>query len=259
MHLLQTNQQFAFCHAPVCSVRSTDSDRSEMISQLVFGETVEVLEQSMDWIRIKSIDDGYEGLVDRRHLCGMTLKEIEEWNGIKAMSTQFATELLGPSGSQQVPAGSFMGPQIDFKIGNFQYHLKTQSESIFGYHFAKSLINIPYLWGGKTSFGMDCSGFTQMVYRSLNINLPRDAYQQQLMGRSIEWKERKPLDLVFFQNERQKINHVGLLWSNDEIIHASGRVRIDTLTDQHIFNQELGKITHQFHSVIRCQVHSEFI
>mgnify|MGYP003978580471 FL=1 len=111
---------------------------------------------------------------------------------------------------------------------------------------AMMYLNSPYLWGGRTPFGIDCSGFTQMVYRLQGIDLPRDAYQQAEVGTTLSFVEESEAgDLAFFDNAEGKVIHVGIILDNNHIIHASGKVRIDRIDQQGIFNKEEGKHTHK--------------
>ena len=106
-------------------------------------------------------------------------------------------------------------------------------------------LNAPYLWGGRSPFGIDCSGFIQMVYRLQGINLPRDAYQQAEFGKKLSLIESEAGDLAFFDNKNHKVTHVGIILNDDNIIHASGRVRIDKFDQQGIYNKKLDNYTHK--------------
>ena len=121
--------------------------------------------------------------------------------------------------------------------------VKPKSELI---NTAYMYLNAPYLWGGKTLFGIDCSGFTQMVYKLNGYKLLRDASQQASQGEVLSFiEESEPGDLAFFDNEEGKIIHVGIMLENNYIIHASGKVRIDRLDHLGIYNAELNRHTHR--------------
>jgi gamma-D-glutamyl-L-lysine dipeptidyl-peptidase len=113
-------------------------------------------------------------------------------------------------------------------------------------------LNSPYLWGGKTPFGIDCSGFTQMAYKLAGIKLRRDAWQQAEQGHTINLlEETEPGDLAFFDNDEGNIVHVGIILRDHKIIHAAGKVRIDSIDHYGINNKELKKYTHKLRLIKR--------
>jgi cell wall-associated NlpC family hydrolase len=165
-------------------------------------------------------------------------------------------ELNTPWGIQRIFKGSMIPFQAieNFKIGQDEFALPALKNSIDqknAYEIAKEYLNAPYLWGGKTPFGIDCSGLTQMVFRFLDINLPRDASQQADTGALVEFEDILPGDLAFFHNKDGKIIHVGILNGVDSIIHASGMVRIDKFTSEGIIHDESGVKTHQLNCIKR--------
>ena len=117
---------------------------------------------------------------------------------------------------------------------------------------AQSLLNVPYQWGGRSPMGMDCSGFTQVVFKILGKKLLRDAWQQAEQGVLVNFiEEIQPGDLVFFDNEEGRIIHVGIALANHKIIHASGCVRIDNLDHHGIYNTETRKYSHNLRIIKR--------
>ena len=106
-------------------------------------------------------------------------------------------------------------------------------------------LNAPYLWGGRSPFGIDCSGFTQLVFKFAGIKLQRDAYQQGGQGSIINFiEEVQPGDLAFFSNDEGAIIHVGIMLKDNRIIHSSGKVRIDKIDHFGIYNAETKKHSH---------------
>jgi len=246
MKLLNTNQRNAFCFVGISPIRCTPNDSSEQVSQLVFGEVVEVIEIKNYWVKIKTLKDAYEGFVDYKHLIALSDKELRQWLDQAETTTVLHQTLKCPWGNQIIPCGSFIGNEQIFNIGIYQFEkIVADNSDKKGIELATALLNTPYLWGGKSSFGIDCSGFSQLIFRSIDLNLPRDAYQQEELGQDVSFKDREPMDLAFFSNDKGKITHVGIIMDGNSIIHASGRVRIDTLKQDGIWNEEMGTTTHK--------------
>ena len=253
LKLITENQKLAFCLVTVAPIRSEASDSSEIVSQLLFGEPVEILKFHETWINIRTIMDGYEGHVDIKHLLPLTNKEFKNWLNDFSYQEEFTKSITTAWGKQLTSRGSFISSESTFKIGDFAFsqNVEERKFSTSLVESAKELVNVPYLWGGKSVFGIDCSGFVQLIFRLHNFNLPRDAYQQAEIGETIEFINSQPGDLAYFINKKGKIIHVGLVIGNSKIIHASGRVRIDNLTASGIFNTDYNKETHQLHFIRR--------
>jgi hypothetical protein len=239
----------------VCPVRETPNHRSEMTSQLLLGEQVHVLDNSVDgWLQIRSLHDGYEGWCQAIQLA--ELQDPVEPIGYFDFELGFANV-----NGQPMPV--FMGTPVyqnPIKAGVFsisftglstglpeEYDNQVQVAEI-----AFQYLNTPYLWGGRTFAGIDCSGFVQMVYRQLGIHMQRDAWMQATEGESIGFlQEAQPGDLAFFDEPDGRITHVGILLNDHEIIHSSGKVRIDDIDHQGIISRDQKKRTHQLRIIKR--------
>lgn len=253
---------FAICPLSIVPVRKEPSDRSELVTQLLFGEWVEILETQGNWQRVRILQDDYDGWLDNKQLT-----PVEESEALTLIGAPFFYT-LETSHPITCPDGSHLhvvlGSHLPFwREHQFQLLDKTllfagqvtspgKAQALEIRSLALRYLNTPYLWGGKTPFGIDCSGFTQMVFRVNGISLPRDAWQQANTGLSIDWEEGcQEGDLAFFQNAEGKVVHVGIVLANQEIIHASGQVRIDTLTKEGITHRQKGNRTHTLHSIKR--------
>lgn len=243
-------------------VRATPAHRSELVTQLLFGESYVVLERQGEWLHVRLDYDNYEGwLHEQQHT------EVAE--DYLASNTQFLVDLsmhnfllkVGQEESLHILPGSTL-PNIQdeqFSIAATQYlflgmsrepdkkDIKTTlSEAAIFY------LNAPYLWGGRSPFGIDCSGFTQIVFKYFGIPLLRDASQQAEQGRPVDTLEDiQPGDLAFLDSGEDHITHVGIMLSKDEIIHAFGRVRIDRMDARGIFNPEQNIYSHNLRFIKR--------
>jgi len=254
------------CIHTLIAVRSNPSERAEMVTQLLFGETFIIEEVTGNWVRIMNIADNYEGWVDKKLVTYLTEDDFNQWNSMhhQKVSTPFTTIIENENKTiKPIVAGSNI-PKTDlngiFSIGGISYTyphsaITEINDNVELISLAKQFLNAPYLWGGKSILGIDCSGFVQIVYSIYGINLPRDASKQIVLGSTINFtSEAKPGDLAFFDNEIGDIVHVGILMNNHEIIHASGFVKIDPIDHQGIFNQESVKYSHKLRIIKRIIV-----
>jgi len=225
------------CIVTVAPVRAENSDKSEIVTEILFGESADILDVNKNWTKIKMHYDGYEGWMDTKQI-----KPVSE-EYLANRKTTIITEDFASIMTNDGKTLLSMGSEVEYPaVASRRSHDVRESIALT----AKEFLNIPYLWGGKSFFAVDCSGFTQLVYKIHNIKLPRDAYQQAAVGELLSFvEESQPGDLAFFENSDGKIIHVGIMLDNQKIIHASGKVRIDTLDSSGIFNKELNKHTHK--------------
>lgn len=246
----------------VIPVRKENNEQSEMLTQVLFGDTFQIIEENKDWIYIKIIADNYEGWVSSNSITKITDEDFEEINKNDIYITKNIFEDILLTNSDDViriPFGStlpnFNKSNNTFIINNNKYELISDSQlkgnnNII--NLAKQFVNSPYLWGGKNPFGIDCSGFTQLIYKVLKKDIPRDASQQVNIGETINFiSDTKPGDLAFFDNDEGLITHVGIVLEQNEIIHSSIKVRIDSLDQQGIYNKDLKKYTHKLRVIKR--------
>lgn len=258
------NQQFGVCNLSLVPMRTEPTDKSEMSSQLLFGDHFTVLESTDKWLRILTAHDEYVGWIDSKqwveieHAAFVALHDL---NTILGTSVSHTVTRVPNNEKYNLIAGSNIPKTLDmfFYLKDTKY--KVEGEIIIPskdkfrsrvLEVANFYLNAPYLWGGKSIFGIDCSGLTQMVFRQFGIKLKRDAYQQAEQGELVGFLQAaKTGDLAFFDNEEGRITHVGMMIDNEQIIHASGQVRIDSIDNQGIFNKDLNRYTHKLRIVKR--------
>ena len=260
--------EFGICLQSVIPVRVVPSHKSEMVTQLLFGEHYRILRKEQDWLRIQLAYDNYEGWMYAKQSTPLGESEFLHLFDIESSVTIDLVQLLSNETKRYVlpvMLGSSL-PGLDghnFTLANETFNYDgllaepiniekaiTPRERIKAKQTlvddAMLYLNAPYLWGGRTPFGIDCSGFVQMVYKLKKIKLLRDATQQAAQGETMNFiSETEPGDLAFFDNEEGKIVHVGIIWEKNKIIHSSGKVRIDNIDHFGIFNIDTGRYSHQ--------------
>ncbi|MBV7439860.1 C40 family peptidase [Weeksellaceae bacterium TAE3-ERU29] len=252
---------FGICKVSISPVRVEPNDRSEMVTQLLFGEKVEILESKNNWLKIKADFDEYEGWVDPKQIENIIEEDFfkdencfytaEPFNLLvsnnEPLTLPFGAEIRNPEENKlNWSNGEIFEILCDLRKPNTNL---TREEIIA---IAKNYINVPYLWGGKSNFGIDCSGLIQQVFKYSGIRLPRDANQQALKGEMLGFvEEALPGDIAFFDNEEGKIIHVGLIIENKRIIHAHGKVRIDPIDSTGIFNTDNQNYSHKLRFIKR--------
>ncbi len=245
---------FAYCRVSISPVRGEMKDSAEQVTQLLFGELICVQDKNNNWIKIKTLLDGYEGWIDEKQIAYLTESEMQKWRNDQKICTK-SIKINTPVGKVLLPVGAFISATnpSKFNIGNDVFETNYKFAKIKLLSLAKSYLNTPYLWGGKSNFGIDCSGFTQIVFRSLGIELPRDASKQVFLGEEIKHSNSKAGDVAFFTNDAGRVIHVGMLLSKDKIIHASGRVKIDKLDNQGIWSKEFNTYSHTLFKIKRLR------
>ena len=245
--------QYGISNLSIIPMRNEAADQAEMVNQILFGEHFKVLEVRKKWSRIRLSHDSYEGWICNKQWQEITEDDYKQLDKDVPTITTDILDIITKENHQPVVIGSILP---FYKSGHALINdemYKFDGMTTPGFVNKKKLtenaliyLNAPYLWGGRSPLGIDCSGFTQMVYRLQGIDLPRDAYQQAKVGTTLSFVEESEAgDLAFFDNEEGKVTHVGIILENSHIIHASGKVRIDRIDQQGIFNTELGSHTHK--------------
>lgn len=245
---------------PVVPIRLEPSHRSEQVSQLLFGETAQVLLTNGDFSKVKCEYDAYEGWCQTSQLAKISSEQANMQHHL--LAGEWQQEIMVNNTSMNIPFGSSLSLfqhnrfSCENYIASHELQAVNTSNGIYSKEniegFANMYLNTSYQWGGRSVFGVDCSGFCQVVFRFMNIRLKRDASQQAEQGENIGFlQEGLCGDLAFFNNEQGKITHVGILLSQQSIIHASGKVRIDKIDNVGIINSDTGLRTHNLRLIKR--------
>lgn len=251
------SDHYGVCRLSVVAVRRDPADVSEQVSQLLFGDHYEVIDRSPDrkWLKIKIHFDQYVGWIDAKQHHSINKEYFEFINYAEfKVSLDLTSTLLYNKSPLVILIGSIIpisGAELFKMEEQFAFNGETKSlgqKRPFDFIRATAIkyLNAPYQWGGKSPFGIDCSGLTQMVFKLSGYRLFRDAWQQATQGKSIRTlSEALPGDIAFFKSKEGKIVHTGIILEQGKIIHASGKVRIDNLTQDGIID-ELNVLTHTF-------------
>ncbi|MDF4222532.1 NlpC/P60 family protein [Maribacter sp. M208] len=241
--------QYGICQLSIVPVRSSADEVSELITQLLFGEHYKVLESRKNWSRIKTIADKCEGWILNSQL---NFIAEDEFTTIQANQTKnHVAELISfVEDSNQILTPILIGscipntPSMPVNFNGTAISKPQIKESLV--KIALLYLNSPELKGGKSPFGIDSAGFTQMVYKINGYHLLRTAEEQSTQGSALSFVEESEAgDLAFFDNASGEIDHVGIIMNDNYIIHVNGKVRIDRLDHTGIFNNDLRTYTHK--------------
>jgi gamma-D-glutamyl-L-lysine dipeptidyl-peptidase len=251
---------YAIVNVPAAAIRRKPRHHKEMVNQLLFGETVRVLKTKDErWVKVKSLHDEYEGWI--------TTSLLEETDEVTALqkpvfvTTGLLTRISNAATSLHIPVGASLPGfeegicrinkqeyQVDGPVYN---RMENPAAAVLIEKLVQPWLNAPYLWGGRTPLGVDCSGFVQVNFKLLGIELPRDAWQQAQSGEPVnKLTDARTGDLVFF-DDKEEIVHVGILLNNETVIHASGKVRIDPIDKKGIIHAQTGKRTYRLKAIRR--------
>lgn len=258
------NQVLGLINLSLVPLRGKPAHNSEMLSQLLFGDCFEVITTEGHWAYVKTFYDGYEGWLDQKQFIEIdeaTKDQFVQSKWLLDLSSQHLLKNLNTNQTMHLVPGCTIPKLTDgrFKIKDFIYQLAesgarevNQANGAVIVEAAQFYLTAPYLWGGKSPYGIDCSGFTQMVFKQYGVSIKRDAYQQGEQGILVDFlEEARAGDLAFFDNEVGRITHVGIMMNNRQIIHASGRVKIDPIDSQGIFSEDLQRYTHKLRIIKR--------
>lgn len=238
--------RYGICTLSVTPMRKEASHFCELVSELLYNDIYEITEENEEWLKIRCLYDSYEGWI--RKLQHHELSD-DEYHELLSRKKYITTSPVTYYAGKVLSFGSKVFEQIDGTVElSKNYDSKVMTDS------AIKMLNTPYRWGGKSIMGIDCSALVQLCAKIAGYKLPRDASQQVSHGDIIaNLSEAKSGDIAFFENEKNKIVHVGILLSDKTIIHASGKVRIDTIDKIGIFNEELQQHTHHLNVIKRIK------
>lgn len=254
---------FGICPLSIVPIRTSSSHRSEMRSQLLFGELFEILDRKgRQWLKIRCLWDNYVGWVSMHQITFITPSEYEQYQCHFAYNLEIMQPVRADDHFLPITLGAQL-PNFDgirFRIGNQHFTYSGQAvfpgdvqpTSDFITKMAKRFLYTPYMWGGRSPFGIDSDGFVQLVFKLVGQILPREAAEQVYLGESVDFVEQAQAgDIAFFEDRNNRIHHCGIILADQKIIHSYGKVRIDSIDHYGIFNENYQRYTHNLRLVKR--------
>ena len=267
--LIQSDEPFAVCNVSIAALRAKPFQNEEMVSQLLFGEMAHILDRKgKHWYKVQCEWDKYVGWVDAKQIHRISKKDFEANIEKQSYALELVQGAMGTTASVPICIGSTL-PRFDGmtckmpseKMSYSGLAINAQSLEMDSYRLVKlglKYMHAPYLWGGRSPFGIDGSGLIQMIYKLAGIRIPRDARDQISMGEIIDFpSDAQAADLAFFENSKGNITHVGMITDESRILHAHGKVRVDYFDHHGIYNEDLGKYTHRLRIIKRLIIQEQ--
>tara|TARA_B110000263_G_C15284776_1_gene500170 strand:- start:697 stop:1449 length:753 start_codon:yes stop_codon:yes gene_type:complete len=241
--------EFGICNLGIIPLRKEPNHKSELISEILYGETFTITQASIDWIKISLSWDDYEGWINKNQFQILSFNDFKKVNTENPKYVTNLFEYISLENSQLFPICIGSNVSASKFLNHNHKWIESRSNTSTRELIIKTTfryLHTPYLWGGKSPFGIDCSGLAQMVYKINGIKIKRDAWQQAEQGITLSFiDESEQGDLAFFDDEEGGIIHVGILLKNNRIIHSHGKVRVDKIDQTGIFNSEKNTYSHK--------------